>query len=93
MRNFFMLLALCAFAFTACEPAGNEVANGKLTLTSKSVMNFEAAGGQGEITYAFVEEETRANKVTATAVVDWISDVTVGDGKVTFNVEIGRAHV
>lgn len=86
MRKFFMLIALCAFAFTACEPASNDVANGKLTLTSKSVMNFEAAGGQGEITYAFVEEETRANKVTAIAVVDWITDVTVGDGKVAFNV-------
>lgn len=86
MKKFFLLFALCAFAFAACEKTSVETPKGKLTLTSKSVMNFEAAGGAGEITYAFVEEETRANQVTAIAVVDWITDVTVGDNKVTFNV-------
>ena len=86
MKKFFLLFALCAFAFAACEKTSVETPKGKLTLTSKSVMNFETAGGAGEITYAFVEEETRANKVTAIVVVDWITDVTVGDNKVTFNV-------
>ena len=86
MKKLFLLLALCAFSFAACETTTEEAPKGKLTLTSKSVMNFEAVGGQGEITFAFVEEETRANNVTATAVVDWITDITVGNGKVTFNV-------
>ena len=54
MKKFFLLFALCAFAFAACEKTSVETPKGKLTLTSKSVMNFEAAGGAGEITYAFV---------------------------------------
>ena len=85
MKRLSLIFALCATLFVACEPA-KEVIKGKLTLTSQSVMNFEAAGGQGEITFAFVEGETRANNVTAVAVVDWITDLNVGDGKVTFNV-------
>ncbi len=88
MKKLFLLFALCAFTLAACETAttSEEAPKGKLTLTSKSVMNFEIAGGAGEITYAFVEEETRANKVTAITVVDWITDVTVGNNKITFNV-------
>ena len=86
MRKLFLLFTLCAFAFAACEPATDEAPKGKLTLTSSSVMNFEAIGGAGEITYAFVEEETRAANVEAVCVVDWISNLTVTDNKVTFNV-------
>ena len=85
MKRLSLIFALCALLFAACEPA-KEVIKGKLTLTSQSVMNFEAAGGAGEITYAFVEDETRANNVTAAAVVDWITDLKVGNNKVTFNV-------
>lgn len=85
MKRLSLIFALCALLFAACEPQ-QEVVNGKLTLTSQSVMNFEAAGGQGEITFAFVEGETRANNVTAAAVVDWITDLNVGENKVTFNV-------
>ena len=85
MKKLFLLFALCAFTLTACE-TNNDEPKGKLTLTSKSVMEFTEAGGQGEITYAFVEEQTRANKVTAVAVVDWISDITVANNKVSFNV-------
>ena len=54
MKKFFLLFALCAFAFAACEKTSVEAPKGKLTLTSKSVMNFEAAGGAGEITYALL---------------------------------------
>lgn len=85
MKRLSLIFALCATLFVACEPA-KEVIKGKLTLTSQSVMNFEAAGGQGEITFAFVEGETRAEKVTAITVVDWITDLKVGNNKVTFNV-------
>jgi hypothetical protein len=84
MKKLFTLLALCLVVFTACEKGADDVKTGKLTLTSASVMNFDEKGGAGEITFAFVDEATRANKVTATTVVDWISDINVADNKVTF---------
>lgn len=84
MKKLFTLLALCLVVFTACEKGADDVKTGKLTLTSASVMNFDEKGGAGEITFAFVDEATRANNVTATTVVDWISDINVADNKVTF---------
>lgn len=86
MKRLFSLLALCLFAFAACEKAADEVKSGKLTLTSSSVMTFEAVGGSGEITFDFVEEETRANNVKATTSANWISDIEVKSSKVTFTV-------
>ena len=88
MKKFFLLFALCAFALTACDTEPNGGQSGKIKLTSSSVVNFESLGGQGEITYTFVEDETRATEVTAVCVVDWITDVTVhqSENKVTFNV-------
>lgn len=84
-----LLFALCAFTFTfaACEPADDQTPNGKLTLTSKAVMNFDTLGGAGEITFDFVADETRQGAaVTVTCAEEWISDIEVGDRKVTFNV-------
>ena len=92
MKKLFLLFALCAFTLTACDNDSNTANVGKLKLTSSSVMNIDAAGGQGEITYTFVsEDETRAKaapEVTAVCVVDWISDIVVNtkDRKITFNV-------
>ena len=88
MKKFFLLFALCAFALTACDTEPNGGQSGKIKLTSSSVVDFESLGGQGEITYTFVEDETRATEVTAVCVVDWITDVTVhqSENKVTFNV-------
>ena len=87
MKKLSLIFVLCAFMFTACEPTADEAPKGKLTLTSSSVMEFDAAGGAGEITYAFVEEDTRANKINVIAVVDWITDLQLTDNNsVTFNV-------
>ena len=91
MKKFFSLVALVAVALTSCEPSSsenpNEVdANLKIKLTSSSVMNFEATGGEGEITYEF-EELTRAHVAEAATAVAWIENLTSSqEGKVTFNV-------
>lgn len=86
MKKLFLLLALCAFTLTACDPNTEVEQKGKITLTSASVMNFETSGGTGEISFTFVEEQTRAKSVTAICVVDWISDIKIGSNKITFNV-------
>ncbi len=92
MKKFFSLIALVAVALTACEtPEGgkNEVdANLKIKLTSQSVMNFAAAGGEGVITYEFEKlDATRANVAEAATAVDWINNLTsTEEGKVTFSV-------
>ena len=92
MKKILSLIALVAVALTACEtPEGgkNEVdANLKIKLTSQSVMNFEAAGGQGVITYEFEKlDATRANVAEAATAVNWIENLTsTQEGKVTFNV-------
>jgi hypothetical protein len=92
MKKILSLIALVAVALTACEtPEGgkNEVdANLKIKLTSQSVMNFEAAGGQGVITYEFEKlDATRANVAEAATAVNWIKNLTsTQEGKVTFNV-------
>ena len=85
MKKILLFLALLAVSFTACEPT-DQVQNGKIKLTSNSVMNFGIEGGAGEITFTFVEEQTRAKSVTAICVVDWISDIKIGSDKITFNV-------
>lgn len=82
-----LFIALCALTAIACDPADSPVTpNGKLTLTSKSVMNFEAVGGTGEITFDFVAEETRkANPVTPSCSADWITKLELGtNNNVTF---------
>lgn len=95
MKKLFTLLAFCTFALCACEtPNGTETpqpeqpaANLKLKLTSKSVMEFSALGGNGEITFEFVEEETRSAapaEVTATTSADWITNFEVKSNSITF---------
>lgn len=90
MRRFFAMIALAAVAFVSCEPTEvpNEVnPNLKIKLTSQSVMNFEAAGGEGVITYEFEDlSATRANIAEAATAVAWIEELSASEGKVTFNV-------
>ena len=92
MKKILSLIALVEVALTACEtPEGgkNEVdANLKIKLTSQSVMNFEAAGGEGVITYEFEDvDATRANVAEAATAVGWIKNLTsTEEGKVTFTV-------
>ena len=91
MKKLFSLIALAALLFVSCEsnePASQIDANLKIKLTSQSVMNFEAAGGQGVITYEFEKlDATRANVAEAATAVNWIENLTsTQEGKVTFNV-------
>ena len=92
MKKLFSLIALVAVALTACEPQQGGVTPGevdsnlKIKLTSQSVMSFEAAGGEGVITYEF-EDLTRANVAEAATAVAWIENLTsTEEGKVTFTV-------
>ena len=85
------MIALAALLFVSCEsnePASQIDANLKIKLTSQSVMNFEAAGGQGVITYEFEKlDATRANVAEAATAVNWIENLTsTQEGKVTFTV-------
>ena len=92
MKKLFSLIALVAVALTACESqhGGNTPSeinpNLKLKLTSGSVMSFDAAGGDGVITYEF-EDLTRANIAEAATAVAWIENLSsTEEGKITFNV-------
>ena len=96
MRKLFALIALAAVALVSCETESNntETPNQvdstlKIKLTSQSVMNFEAIGGDGVITYEFekLDAATRANIAEAATAVAWIENLTSEEeGKVTFRV-------
>lgn len=96
MKKLFALVALCAVAFSACENTGNEQteqtnANLVLNITAPTngILEYPALGGVGEITFSLTEEETRSAapaEVTATSDAEWITDITVGKNKITFNV-------
>lgn len=89
-RLFFALLAL-PLAFAACEPVEPGVENKEynINLTSENVLNFEAEGGQGVITYNLIEVTRNSvapqPEVEATCAAEWITDVTVAE-TITFNV-------
>ncbi len=72
----------------AAKPAEKEYA-AELTLTSDAEMNFDAAGGEGEITYTAkmveVTRESNEPKVEATCEAKWVTDLTVAE-KITFKV-------
>ena len=98
MKKLFALAAILALAFTACESGNNggetpqpsTNANLKLKLTSKSVMEFESIGGNGEITFEFIEEETRSAApaaVVPTTPAEWLTNFEVKSNSVTFFVE------
>ncbi len=96
MKKLFNLLVLCALALCSCETKnGSEEpqqpnVNLKLKLTSKSVMEFSALGGPGEITFELIEEdETRSAapaQVTATTHADWVTNFKTEDERITFTV-------
>lgn len=94
MKRLLLLFALVAFA--ACqtetpepqpqpEPEPQpEVKEPKLTLTSESILEFEAAGGEGTITYT-LENRVEGRELEAECEADWVTDITIGE-RVTFNV-------
>lgn len=100
MKKLFALVSLCAFIFSACDNSEDNttptptpsVPNFKLVVTSPSngILEFPAEGGNGEITFTLEELETRSDApavaITATSPESWITDITVMEQKITFNV-------
>ena len=89
LRNLFFALLALPLAFVACEPEPTPEPEPQpeqivLILTSDDVMNFSAAGGTGEITYA-MDLKGQDLQLTATSEAEWISDITV-DTNITFTV-------
>lgn len=89
MRKLFTLLVLCTFALVACEPTEEPENNPELevefSITSANPMEFDAAGGAGEITYE-VKNFEGTPAVIARSDVAWIENLNSADDKVTFNV-------
>lgn len=87
MKRFFTFaVALVALLFAACEPEGATPLDSKLTRTSGALMEFNAAGGAGEITYT-IENPTNGVQVIARCEASWIDGLTSSDNKVTFTVK------
>lgn len=89
LRNLFFALLALPLAFVACEPEPTPEPQPQpeqivLILTSNEEMNFSAAGGTGEITYA-MDLKGQDLQLTATSEAEWISDITV-DTNITFTV-------
>lgn len=77
-------------AFAACnetdepQPQPEPEKKPTLTLTSDATMEFEAAGGEGVITYT-LENAVEGTELTATCEAEWVLDLTDGE-TVTFAV-------
>jgi hypothetical protein len=83
MKRFITMLVVSAIAFMACkkeEAPKPPVFN----VTSEKTMNFEAAGGNGTITYT-IENPSEALSVIAQCEAEWVTDITEGTS-VTFTV-------
>ena len=92
LKNLFYFLLALPLVFAACneDPQDDpqqkpEVKDPVLTLVSNNEINFEAAGGQGEIKDT-LENAVEGTTLTATCEAQWVADVTVGE-TITFTVE------
>lgn len=91
MKKLFYLLLALPMVFAACQPEEPGIENKvyNLSVTSESVLNFEAEGGQGVITYNLAEV-TRTKpvpepQVEANCAAAWVTELTVAEN-ITFNV-------
>ena len=90
LKNLFYLLLAMPLAFAACneteepQPQPEPEKKTTLTLTSDAIMEFEAAGGDGVITYT-LENAVEGTNLEATCEADWVLNVTTGE-TVTFAV-------
>ena len=94
IKNLFYLLLALPLAFAACEETPNEVEkpvekDPVLTLTSDAVLNFEAEGGEAEITYT-LENAVEGTELTATCEANWVK--AVADDKVRVTVSANEAE-
>ena len=86
IRKLLLVLLIMPLAFVACGPKGSaELPPPVLTLTSEPIMNFNAAGGQGVITYTLANPDSKI-KLSATCEATWITKLVVGKD-ITFKVE------
>lgn len=87
MKRFFTFaVAIFTLLFAACEPESATTLDSKLTRTSAAIMEFNAAGGAGEITYT-LENPANGVQVIARCEASWIDGLTSSDNKVTFTVD------
>ena len=92
LKNLFYLLFAMPLAFAACneteepqpQPQPGPEKKPTLTLTSDATMEFEAAGGEGVITYT-LENAVEGTELTATCEATWVLNLTDGE-TVTFTV-------
>ena len=98
LKNLFYLMLAVPMVFAACnkteEPAPQPQPQPDdkaptLTLTSDATLEFEAAGGEGVITYT-LENAVEGTSLEATCEADWVVDVTAGE-TVTFTVAENEA--
>ena len=98
LKNLFYLLLAMPLAFAACneteepqpQPQPEPEKKPTLTLTSDATMEFEAAGGEGVITYT-LENAVEGTNLEATCEADWVLDLTTGE-TVTFAVAENEAE-
>ena len=98
LKNLFYLLLAMPLAFAACneteepqpQPQPGPEKKTTLTLTSDATMEFEAAGGEGVITYT-LENAVEGTNLEATCEADWVLNVTTGE-TVTFSVSENEAE-
>lgn len=83
MKRYLTLLLMCAMAFVACKEQ-EETKVPVFTVTSETAMTFDAAGGNGTITYT-IENPSDALSVNAECDAEWIVGITEGTS-VTFTV-------
>ena len=91
---FFMLLAL-PLVFAACtetpEPEPQPEVVTELTLTSEATLNFDAKGGETEITYTLTNP-VEGVQLTATCEADWVKAVAGEKVRVTVAANEGEAR-
>lgn len=87
MKKFFAIIAMCAFAFVACnnEPNGGKPVKSEVAILSNTVVAFNMDGGEGAIEYS-ITNRVNGVELTATSSAEWV-DVTGVDSVVSFAVE------
>ena len=96
LKNLFYLLLAMPLAFAACneteepQPQPEPEKKPTLTLTSDATMEFEAAGGEGVITYT-LENAVEGTNLEATCEADWVLNLTNGE-TLTFAVAENEAE-
>ena len=94
IKNLFYLLLALPLAFAACEETPEPTPNQKeavLTLTSEAVLNFDAEGGEAEITYT-LENAVEGTELTASCEANWVEAVAGDKVRVTVAANEGEAR-